>query len=117
MARLIKGDFKKEKVYDLSPLDLAKQFESIGIQKLHLVDLDGAKKGRIVNYPTLETLAGHTSLKINFTGGLAHRWRRQQSLLIWCRQHHGLHCFYLSSRIIQSLDDFLWARENNVGCG
>ena len=69
-ARLIKGDFKKEKVYDLSPLDLAKQFESIGIQKLHLVDLDGAKKGRIVNYPTLETLAGHTSLKINFTGGL-----------------------------------------------
>lgn len=69
-ARLIKGDFKKEKVYDLSPLDLAKQFESAGIEKLHLVDLDGAKKGYIVNYPTLEMLAGHTSLKINFTGGL-----------------------------------------------
>ena len=69
-ARLIKGDFQKEKIYQLSPLDLAKQFESAGINKLHLVDLDGAKKGHIVNYSTLETLAGHTSLKINFTGGI-----------------------------------------------
>ena len=50
-ARLIKGDFKKEKVYDLSPLDLAKQFESAGIHKLHLVDLDGAKKGSYCELP------------------------------------------------------------------
>ena len=69
-ARLIKGDFEKEKIYQLSPLDLAKQFEGAGIRKLHLVDLDGAKIGHIVNYATLETLAGHTSLKINFTGGI-----------------------------------------------
>ena len=69
-TRLINGDFKKEKIYKLSPLDLAKKFESIGINKLHFIDLDGARKGHIVNYPTLETIAGHTSLKINFTGGL-----------------------------------------------
>ncbi len=69
-TRLVNGNFKKEKIYKLSPLDLAQKFESIGINKLHLIDLDGAKKGHIVNYPTLETIAGHTSLKINFTGGL-----------------------------------------------
>ncbi len=66
---MINGDFKREKIYELSPLDLAKKFASIGINKLHLVDHDGAKNGHIVNYPTLETLADHTSLKINFTGG------------------------------------------------
>ena len=68
--RFINANLKKEKIYKLGPLDLAKKFESIGIKKLHLIDLDGAKKGHIVNYPTLETIAGHTSLKINFTGGL-----------------------------------------------
>ena len=68
--KIINANLKKEKIYKLSPLDLAKKFESIGINKLHLIDLDGAKKGYIVNYPALETIAGHTSLKINYTGGL-----------------------------------------------
>ena len=68
--KIINANLKKEKIYKLSPLDLAKKFESKGINKLHLIDLDGAKKGHIVNYPALETIAGHTSLKINYTGGL-----------------------------------------------
>ncbi len=66
---MIGGDFKSEKIYELSPINLAKKFESVGMNKLHLVDVDGAKKGHIINLPTLETLAVHTSPKINFTGG------------------------------------------------
>ncbi len=70
VIRLKQGDFTKEKVYDESPVDLGKRFEDHGIEVVHLVDLDGARKGRPVNYHVLETLAGHTNLKIDFTGGI-----------------------------------------------
>ena len=69
-ARIKQGDFKSEKVYDVSPLDVAKQFEDHGVSRLHLVDLDGARKGSIVNSSTLELITGYTNLKVNFTGGL-----------------------------------------------
>ncbi len=68
--RLTKGDFSKEKVYDDSPVDIAKQFEDHGIDRLHLVDLDGARKGTSKNFEILQVIAAHTSLKINFTGGI-----------------------------------------------
>ena len=68
--RLMQGDYTKEKVYDMSPLDVAEQFEDNGITRIHLIDLEGAKKGTPVNYPTLEMIAGHTNLKVNFAGGL-----------------------------------------------
>jgi phosphoribosylformimino-5-aminoimidazole carboxamide ribotide isomerase len=69
-ARLKQGDYKNEKVYDISPLDVAKQFEEHGITRIHLVDLDGAKKGAIKNADTVEMISGHTKLKVNFSGGL-----------------------------------------------
>jgi len=69
-VRLSKGDYSQEKEYKESPLDIAKKFEEYGIRRIHLVDLEGAKKGSIVNYHILETIAGHTNLKINFSGGI-----------------------------------------------
>jgi phosphoribosylformimino-5-aminoimidazole carboxamide ribotide isomerase len=68
--RLKKGDFNSPDVYNESPIDLARKFEDHGIEVLHLVDLDGAKEGWPVNYHILEALAGHTNLKIDFTGGV-----------------------------------------------
>lgn len=68
--RLTKGDFNSEKVYDVSPLEVAKKFEDAGIERIHLIDLEGAKNGSPVNYPTLETISGYTDLKINFAGGI-----------------------------------------------
>lgn len=65
-----KGDPASEKAYDENPLDLAKRFEDHGIEVLHLVDLDGAEKGSPKNYHVLEAMAGHTDLKIDFTGGI-----------------------------------------------
>ncbi|MFT4736422.1 MAG: phosphoribosylformimino-5-aminoimidazole carboxamide ribotide isomerase [Cyclobacteriaceae bacterium] len=69
-ARLRQGDFKTEKVYDVSPLDVAKQFEDHGVTRLHVVDLDGARKGSLVNTPSLELITGYTNLTVNFAGGL-----------------------------------------------
>lgn len=69
-ARIKQGDFKSEKVYDVSPLDVAKQFEDHGVTRLHLVDLDGARKGSLVNSSTLELVTGYTNLKVNFAGGI-----------------------------------------------
>ena len=68
--RLTKGDFSSEKHYDVSPLDVAKQFEDHGIERIHLIDLEGAKKGSPVNYATLETIIGYTNLIVNFAGGI-----------------------------------------------
>lgn len=69
-VRLTKGDYSTEKIYREDPLDAAKEFEDAGIEYLHLVDLDGAKFSRIINYKTLYKIASQTSLKIDFGGGL-----------------------------------------------
>lgn len=69
-VRLSKGDYDTKKIYNENPLEVAKSFEAHGIQHLHLVDLDGAKSKHIVNYRILEQIAGKTTLKIDFGGGL-----------------------------------------------
>lgn len=69
-VRLSQGDYATQKVYSESPLEMAKQFEGAGIQYLHLVDLDGAKSGSIVNHKVLEQIATKTNLKVDFGGGL-----------------------------------------------
>ncbi len=69
-VRLSKGDYNTKKIYNESPLEVAKAFEDHGIEYLHLVDLDGAKSKHIVNHKVLERLATQTSLKIDFGGGL-----------------------------------------------
>ncbi len=69
-VRLSKGDYNTKKVYNENPLEVAKEFEAHGITRLHIVDLDGAKAGEIINYKTLETIASKTSLIIDFGGGL-----------------------------------------------
>ncbi len=69
-TRLTKGDFSKEKLYEDTPLDVARKFEDHGIKRIHLVDLEGAKQGRLMNYPLVETISGYTNLQINFSGGL-----------------------------------------------
>ena len=69
-VRLTQGDYSTRKVYNEDPLEVALQFESVGIERLHVVDLDGAKAGHIVNYNVLERLASRTRLIIDFGGGL-----------------------------------------------
>jgi phosphoribosylformimino-5-aminoimidazole carboxamide ribotide isomerase len=69
-VRLSQGDYTTKKIYNESPVDVAKQFEDAGIIRLHMVDLDGAKQGRLINLQTLESVASQTKLKIDFGGGI-----------------------------------------------
>jgi phosphoribosylformimino-5-aminoimidazole carboxamide ribotide isomerase len=69
-VRLTQGDYAQKKIYNENPLEVAKSFEDAGIQRLHLVDLDGAKQKRIVNHKVLELLATKTNLHIDFGGGV-----------------------------------------------
>ena len=69
-VRLAKGDFKQKIIYNDDPLKVAKEFEDAGINRLHIVDLDGANGEALKNVAVLERIAGNTSLTIDFGGGL-----------------------------------------------
>ncbi|OIQ95159.1 1-(5-phosphoribosyl)-5-[(5-phosphoribosylamino)methylideneamino] imidazole-4-carboxamide isomerase [mine drainage metagenome] len=69
-VRLTQGDYHQKTIYNEHPLEVAKQFEDAGLQRLHLVDLDGAKAGAVKNWKVLETIAANTSLIIDFGGGI-----------------------------------------------
>ena len=69
-VRLTKGDYSKKKVYNENPIEVAKEFEAIGIQYLHLVDLDGAKAKKIINWKVLDSISKETNLIIDFGGGI-----------------------------------------------
>ena len=69
-VRLTQGDYAQKKVYNENPVEVAKSFEANGIQRLHLVDLDGAKAGAVQNLNVLESIAAATSLIVDFGGGV-----------------------------------------------
>ncbi|HEY1872475.1 MAG TPA: 1-(5-phosphoribosyl)-5-[(5-phosphoribosylamino)methylideneamino]imidazole-4-carboxamide isomerase [Chitinophagaceae bacterium] len=69
-VRLEQGDYNKISLYHKEPLEVAKKFEDAGLKRLHLVDLDGARAGEVKNWKVLETIAGKTSLVIDFGGGI-----------------------------------------------
>ncbi len=69
-VRLTQGDYAQKKEYSSHPLEIAKKYEDHGIKRLHLVDLDGAKAKKVINYPVLEQITKHTSLKVDFGGGV-----------------------------------------------
>jgi phosphoribosylformimino-5-aminoimidazole carboxamide ribotide isomerase len=69
-VRLTEGDYSQKKIYNENPLEVALEFEDAGLQRLHLVDLDGAKAGAVKNWKVLETIAAKTKLTIDFGGGI-----------------------------------------------
>ena len=69
-VRLAQGDFARKKIYNENPLEVAKEFEGLGVKRLHIVDLDGAKIGRIANLHVLTEIAANTKLTIDFGGGI-----------------------------------------------
>jgi phosphoribosylformimino-5-aminoimidazole carboxamide ribotide isomerase len=69
-VRLTQGDYAQKTVYNEDPLEVAKTFEGAGLSRLHLVDLDGAKAGKVKNWKVLENIAGNTNLVIDFGGGI-----------------------------------------------
>lgn len=70
-VRLVQGDYDQKKEYDHDPVELALMFESIGIRRLHIVDLDGARLKKPVNLQVLREVAQATKLDIDWGGGIA----------------------------------------------
>ncbi len=69
-VRLTQGDYAQKTVYSDSPLEVARQFEAVGITRLHVVDLDGARSQHIVNHKVLQAITSQTSLQVDFGGGI-----------------------------------------------
>lgn len=70
-VRLTKGDFAAKKVYDSSPLDMAMQYADCGVTRIHMVDLDGARRSKPMNLATLEEVASKSGVEIEWGGGIA----------------------------------------------
>ena len=69
-VRLLKGDFKNSTEYPNSPFDQANIFSKIGFKNLHLVDLDGALEGKLINKNTIQNIANINGIKIQVGGGV-----------------------------------------------
>jgi phosphoribosylformimino-5-aminoimidazole carboxamide ribotide isomerase len=69
-VRLSQGDFAQQKIYSESPLEVAQSFEQAGLRHLHVVDLDGAKTGKVKHWDILESICTKTNLKVDFGGGI-----------------------------------------------
>ncbi len=69
-VRLTQGDYGSMKIYRDNPVEVAKEFEDADLEYLHLVDLDGAKKGKVINWRIIESIQAETSLKVDFGGGV-----------------------------------------------
>lgn len=69
-VRLKQGNYEEMDIYAESPVEMARKFEDHGIRRVHMIDLEGAKEGRVINFDALEVVAGHTNLEIDFGGGI-----------------------------------------------
>ena len=79
-VRLTKGDFNTQVTYNENPVEQALFFEDAGFSHLHLVDLDGAKQGKTVNWNVLEEIVKATRLTIDFSGGIKTKEQAQKAL-------------------------------------
>ena len=69
-VRLLKGNFDQETRYDLEPHELLQRYRALGASWLHVVDLDGAKDGRLANRSVIVRLASQKALHIQVGGGV-----------------------------------------------
>jgi len=69
-VRLTKGKYKSKKIYKGNPLEISQRFEKAGFKRLHLIDLDGAKEGKIKNWKTIESISKKTNLHLQVGGGI-----------------------------------------------
>jgi phosphoribosylformimino-5-aminoimidazole carboxamide ribotide isomerase len=69
-VRLTKGDYNQMKVYNDDPVEVALEFQNADLEYLHLVDLDGAKEGKVVNWNVINKIQAETALLVDFGGGV-----------------------------------------------
>ena len=69
-VRLTKGNYNEKTIYHENPVDVAKELEQLGLTRLHLVDLDGAKSDHVINIDVLKAISTQTNLHVDFSGGI-----------------------------------------------
>ena len=69
-VRLTKGDFKSEKIYNENPINQAEAFSNAGFKYLHIIDLDGALEGNLVNLKAIEEIVKKFNFKVEIGGGI-----------------------------------------------
>jgi phosphoribosylformimino-5-aminoimidazole carboxamide ribotide isomerase len=69
-VRLIRGDFENKTEYEISPIEQAGKYKDCGFKNLHIVDLDGALIGEIVNFGIIQEIVNKFDLKIEIGGGI-----------------------------------------------
>lgn len=85
-VRLSQGDYAQKKVYETDPVTVSRSFEAAGLEYLHLVDLDGAKQGKVTNWKVIEAICKNTSLKVDFGGGIKTKSEIRQLLELGVKQ-------------------------------
>ncbi|HWY79328.1 MAG TPA: 1-(5-phosphoribosyl)-5-[(5-phosphoribosylamino)methylideneamino]imidazole-4-carboxamide isomerase [Candidatus Sulfotelmatobacter sp.] len=69
-VRLTQGDFNREVIYEDDPVIVAKRFEKEGASIIHIVDLDGAKEGKLVNLDVVAKLINSVAVPVQIGGGI-----------------------------------------------
>lgn len=69
-VRLEQGRFENKKKYSIDPVEKAMEWENSGLERLHIVDLDGAKNGNTSNLKTVKEICKHTRMKVDYGGGI-----------------------------------------------
>ena len=97
-VRLVQGDYRRSTTYPQEPVELARLFQSVGLDWLHVVDLDGARTGQSVNLVTVKALAA-TGIGIELGGGIRTADHIQQAL------DSGAEHVILGSSLMSNRDD------------
>jgi len=83
-VRLTKGDFESEKIYNENPINQAEIFSNSGFKYLHIIDLDGALEGNLVNLGVVKEIVKKFNFKVEIGGGIRSEYSIQKLLEIGC---------------------------------
>ena len=70
LVRLYKGDYAQQTTYSMTPLEMALEYKSMGLDYIHIVDLNGAKDGDLTNLKTIRQIVDETGLTVQVGGGV-----------------------------------------------
>jgi phosphoribosylformimino-5-aminoimidazole carboxamide ribotide isomerase len=105
-VRLTQGDYGQMKVYRDDPFEVAQEFEDANLEYLHLIDLDGAKRGKVVNWKIIEEIQEKTALKVDFGGGIKTEADVAQLLDL------GIHQVNIGSMAVKNPKEFIrWMKK------
>ena len=99
-VRLFQGDFNDITYYDKDPVSLAKHYESLGLSRIHLVDLDGTRNGITMNENIVEQIINSTNLEVQMGGGL----RSKSQISKWLES--SINYLVIGSYAIENIADF-----------